>query len=99
MIKLNQELRQLCEDVILNQNNDNNQATEALIQYADEVKAKGQDGGKAAEDNSTKMAWRNKSVEERLAHSLINGITDFIDADTEEARLNTTNLLKSLKVL
>ena len=90
-------LRQLCEDVILNQNNDNNQATEALIQYADEVKAKGQDGGKAAEDNSTKMAWRNKSVEERLAHSLINGITDFIDADTEEARLKYNEPLEVIE--
>lgn len=90
-------LRQLCEDVILNQNNDNNQATEALIQYADDVKAKGQDGGKAAEDNSTKMAWRNTSVEERLAHSLVNGITDFIDADTEEARLKYSEPLEVIE--
>jgi 5-methyltetrahydrofolate--homocysteine methyltransferase len=90
-------LRQLCEDVILNQNNDNNQATEALIQYADDVKAKGQDGGKAAEDNTTKMAWRNTSVEERLAHSLVNGITDFIDADTEEARLKYSEPLEVIE--
>jgi len=90
-------LRQLCEDVILNQNNDNNQATEALIQYADDVKAKGQDGGKAAEDNNTKMAWRNTSVEERLAHSLVNGITDFIDADTEEARLKYSEPLEVIE--
>jgi 5-methyltetrahydrofolate--homocysteine methyltransferase len=31
-------------------------------------------------------AWRNTSVEERLKHSLVNGITDYIDIDTEEAR-------------
>ena len=73
-------LRNLCEDVILNKNNDNNEATEALIQYADTVKAKGKVEVKSA-------AWREGTVEERLAHSLINGITDFIDADTEEARL------------
>ena len=81
------ELKQLCEDVILNQNNDDNQATEALIQYADALKAKGEDAGQVAEANSKKLAWRSGTVEERLAHSLINGITDFIDADTEEARL------------
>ena len=73
-------LRNLCEDVILNRNNENNEATEALIQYAETVKAKGKVEVKSA-------AWREGTVEERLAHSLINGITDFIDEDTEEARL------------
>ncbi len=81
------ELKKLCEDVILNRNNDDNQATEALIQYADALKAKGEDAGQVADANSKKLAWRSGTVEERLAHSLINGITDFIDADTEEARL------------
>ncbi len=81
------ELKKLCEDVILNQNNDENQATEALIQYADALKAKGEDAGQVADANSKKLAWRSGTVEERLAHSLINGITDFIEADTEEARL------------
>ena len=81
------ELKQLCEDVILNQNNDDNQATEALIQYADALKAKGEDAGQVADANSKKLAWRSGTVDERLAHSLINGITDFIDVDTEEARL------------
>src|SRR5579871_1114335 len=72
-------LRQLCEDVILNRNNDNNEATEKLIAFAETVKAKGKE---TVKDD----AWRNTSVEERLKHSLVNGITDFIDADTEEAR-------------
>ena len=72
-------LRQLCEDVILNKNNDNNEATEKLIAFAESVKAK----GKVEVKNE---AWRNTSVEERLKHSLINGITDYIDIDTEEAR-------------
>lgn len=81
-------LRNLCEDVILNKNNDNNQATEALIQYADNIKASGENAGQSSEEtNKIKLAWRNDTVEKRLAHSLINGITDFIDADTEEARL------------
>jgi len=72
-------LRELCEDVILNRNNDNNEATEKLIIHADKVKAKGK-----VEVKDEK--WRNEPVEKRLAHSLVNGITDFIDADTEEAR-------------
>jgi len=74
------KLKQLCEDVILNRNNDNNQATEALINFAETVKAKGKVEVKDE-------AWRNDAVEKRLAHSLVNGITDYIDADTEEARL------------
>jgi 5-methyltetrahydrofolate--homocysteine methyltransferase len=73
-------LRQLCEDVILNKNNDNNEATEKLISFAETVKAKGKE---IIKDEK----WRNESVEERLKHSLVNGITDYIDADTEEARL------------
>jgi len=72
-------LRALCEDVILNRNNDNNEATEKLIQHAETVKAKGKVEIKDE-------AWRKEPVEKRLAHSLINGITDYIDEDTEEAR-------------
>jgi 5-methyltetrahydrofolate--homocysteine methyltransferase len=72
-------LRELCEDVILNRNNDNNEATEKLIAFAETVKAKGKVEVKDE-------AWRNTSVEERLKHSLVNGITDYIDIDTEEAR-------------
>jgi 5-methyltetrahydrofolate--homocysteine methyltransferase len=73
------QLRNLCEDVILNRNNDNNEATEKLIAFAETVKAKGKVEVKDE-------AWRNNTVEERLKHSLVNGITDYIDADTEEAR-------------
>jgi 5-methyltetrahydrofolate--homocysteine methyltransferase len=73
------QLREMCEDVILNRNNDNNEATERLINFAETVKAKGKE---IVKDD----AWRNTSVEERLKHSLVNGITDYIDADTEEAR-------------
>ena len=73
-------LKTLCEDVILNRNNDNNEATEKLIAFAETVKSKGKVEVKDE-------AWRNTSVEERLKHSLVNGITDYIDADTEEARL------------
>jgi len=73
-------LRNLCEDVILNKNNDDNGATEKLIVFAETVKAKGKETVKDEK-------WREEEVEKRLTHSLVNGITDYIDADTEEARL------------
>jgi 5-methyltetrahydrofolate--homocysteine methyltransferase len=73
------QLRELCEDVILNRNNDNNEATEKLIAFAETVRS----SGKAEVKNE---AWRSGTVEERLKHSLVNGITDYIDTDTEEAR-------------
>jgi len=73
------ELRSLCEDVLLNRDNDSNEATEKLIRLAETVKSKGKD---IVKDES----WRKEPVEKRLAHALINGITDYIDADTEEAR-------------
>ena len=71
------KLRQLCEDVILNRNPE---ATDKLLAFAETVKAK----DKSEVKNE---AWRQGTVEERLKHSLVNGITDYIDADTEEARL------------
>jgi 5-methyltetrahydrofolate--homocysteine methyltransferase len=72
-------LKKLCEDVILNRNNDHNEATESLIQFAETVKAK----GKVQVKDET---WRLASVEKRLSHALVNGITTYIDEDTEEAR-------------
>jgi len=73
------ELRELCENVILNRNNNNNEATEKLIAFADKVKSKGKE--KVKDDS-----WRKGTVEERLTHSLVNGIIDYIEEDTEEAR-------------
>jgi 5-methyltetrahydrofolate--homocysteine methyltransferase len=73
-------LRELCEDVIMNRNNDHNQTTEKLISFAETVKAH----GKVEKKDD---AWRGTSVQERLKHALVNGITDYIEADTEEARV------------
>src|SRR5665811_117237 len=70
-------LKELCEDVILNRNDD---ATDRLLAFADTVIAK----GKAVVKDEV---WRNEPVEKRLSHALVNGITDYIDSDTEEARL------------
>jgi 5-methyltetrahydrofolate--homocysteine methyltransferase len=68
--------RDLCEDVILNRNPE---ATDKLLAFAETVKAK--DKVEVKDE-----AWRSGPVEERLKHALVNGITEFIDADTEEAR-------------
>lgn len=84
------QLRELCEDVILNRNNENNEATDKLISFAETVKAKGKVEVKDE-------AWRNTTVEERLKHALVNGITDYIDTDTEEARLKYSRPLEVIE--
>ncbi len=70
------DLLELVEDVLLNRRPD---ATERLVTFAETVKQKGR---AAAKDDE----WRKGTVEERLAHALVKGITDYIDQDTEEAR-------------
>jgi 5-methyltetrahydrofolate--homocysteine methyltransferase len=70
------QLRELCEDITLNRRAD---ATERLVNFAETVRAKGKEEIKDE-------AWRNNSVEERLKHALVNGVTDYIELDTEEAR-------------
>jgi 5-methyltetrahydrofolate--homocysteine methyltransferase len=65
------------EDVLLNRKPD---ATENLVTFAETVKAKKEETVEEAE-------WRKGTVESRLTHSLIKGITEFIEDDTEEARL------------
>jgi 5-methyltetrahydrofolate--homocysteine methyltransferase len=71
------DVRERVEDVILNRRSD---ATERLIEIAGQVKGEGK---KRAED----LGWREASVEKRLEHALVHGITDFVAADVEEARL------------
>jgi 5-methyltetrahydrofolate--homocysteine methyltransferase len=83
-------LKQLCEDVILNKNNDENGATEKLIAFAETVKAKGKE---VIKDER----WRNDPVEKRMEHALVHGITEYIDADTEEARLNYAKPLEVIE--
>jgi len=70
------ELLVLVEDVLFNRNEN---ATEALTDYAARVKG----GGRVIEKD---MSWRETSVEKRLSHALVKGITEFIEEDTEEAR-------------
>ncbi|MBA2431505.1 MAG: methionine synthase, partial [Chthoniobacterales bacterium] len=77
------ELLTRVEDVLLNRRDD---ATERLVDFAESVKAK----DKAPVE---KEAWRSGTVEERLSHALVKGIVDFIDADTEEARQQSSRPL------
>ena len=72
------ELREACEDVVLNRRKD---ATERLLALAENFKGK----GKQAREQD--LAWRTWPVEKRLEHALVNGITDYIEEDVEEARL------------
>jgi len=67
-------LRERVEDVVLNRRPD---AGERLVEVAESAKG-------AAKDDSTRLAWRAKPVEERLSHALVHGINDFIVDDTEE---------------
>jgi 5-methyltetrahydrofolate--homocysteine methyltransferase len=71
------DLRERVEDVIWNRRPD---ATERLIEIAGQVKGEGK---KRTED----LGWRESTVEKRLEHALVHGITDFVAADVEEARL------------
>jgi len=71
------ELRDAVEDVVLNRSPD---AGEKLVQLAETVKG----GGKALVED---LEWRNGTVQDRLTHALVRGITTFIVDDTEEARL------------
>ncbi len=70
------ELLAHVEDVLFNRRPD---ATERLVEYAGTVKGSGT-------KKATDLVWRTTPVEERLSHALVHGITDFIEADVEEAR-------------
>lgn len=74
--EIDKELLEHVEDVLLNRRPD---ATERLVDFAETVKQKGKVAVAAEE-------WRLGTVEARLSHALVKGITDYIDADTEEAR-------------
>lgn len=69
------------EDVLLNRSPE---ATDVLLDYAEELKNSG--GDKKKKGSAANLEWREGSVDERISHALVKGITDFIEADTEEAR-------------
>ena len=75
---LDPELREACEDVVLNRRAD---AAERLLALAERHRGHGK------EKKEADLAWREWPVEKRLSHALVHGITDFIEVDVEEARL------------
>ena len=70
------DLLERVEDVVLNRRED---ATERLVEFAESVKGQGA-------KREVNLEWRESSVEERLVHSLVKGIVDYIEEDVEEAR-------------
>ncbi|HEV2365713.1 MAG TPA: methionine synthase [Caulobacteraceae bacterium] len=76
--EIDPELREAVEDVVLNRKRG---ATERLVELAPKYK-----GGKAIE-REVDLAWRSAPVDKRLEHALVHGVSDYVDADVEEARL------------
>jgi len=76
---IDRDLRDACEDVVLNGRSD---ATERLLAIAERFRSAG-----AREAKPQDLGWREWPVDKRIAHALVNGLTDHIEADTEEARL------------
>jgi 5-methyltetrahydrofolate--homocysteine methyltransferase len=71
------ELRQTCEDVILNRDPG---ASERLLALAEKFR------GKEKQTKEQDLAWREWPVDKRLSHALVHGITEYIEVDTEDAR-------------
>ena len=79
--QIDPDLREACEDVVLNRApKQGGTATERLLDIAERFR------GDKREEKTRDLAWREWTVEKRLEHSLVNGITEFVEADTEEAR-------------
>jgi 5-methyltetrahydrofolate--homocysteine methyltransferase len=82
--KIDPELRDACEDVVLNRRKD---STERLVTLAEKFK------GAGARVQEKDAAWRESSVETRLEYALVNGVADYIEIDVEEARLKSARPL------
>ncbi len=82
------KLRDAVEDAVLNRTPD---ATDNLLAMAGEFAGTGEVAEKETQE------WRNLPVTERLSHALVKGITDFIDEDTEEARLSFNRPLEVIE--
>lgn len=82
-----EDLLERVEDVLLNRRDD---ATERLLEFAETVSGTGK---KKVVD----QAWRKGEVQDRLTHALVKGITDFIEEDTEEARLTCERPLQVIE--
>jgi len=93
------DLLKLVEDVVLNRSND---ATERLIEKADQIKLEEEEAksaGTTKQAAPTQETWRSTSVEERLKHALVKGIDAYIDKDVEEARQNSAAYPRPLNII
>lgn len=82
------DLLEHVEDVLLDRRDD---ATERLLDFAEQVKG---DGKQQVRD----MAWREGTLQERITHALVKGITEFIEEDTEEARLLANKPIEVIEI-
>lgn len=87
--EIDKNLLEHVEDVLLNRRDD---ATELLLALAESYKGDFKINEKAIQE------WRNGSVQERLTHSLVKGIDEFIEIDVEEARINATKAIEVIEV-
>ncbi|EGQ9293129.1 methionine synthase [Vibrio vulnificus] len=85
-----ERLREAVEDVVLNRRDD---ATERLLEIAEEYR----ENAVGKQEDASALEWRTWSVEKRLEHALVKGITEFIVEDTEEARLNASKPLEVIE--
>ncbi|MDS1863423.1 methionine synthase [Vibrio vulnificus] len=85
-----EKLREAVEDVVLNRRDD---ATERLLEIAEEYR----ENAVGKQEDASALEWRTWSVEKRLEHALVKGITEFIVEDTEEARLNASKPLEVIE--
>jgi len=83
------DLLEHVEDVILNRRDD---ATERLLDFAENVK------GEVKSDEKAVQEWRFGTVQERITHSLVKGIDAFIEEDVEEARLAATKPIEVIEI-
>jgi 5-methyltetrahydrofolate--homocysteine methyltransferase len=83
------DLLELVEDVILNRRDD---ATERLLDFAEQVKDIQKTGEKLIQE------WRNGTVQERLTHSLVKGIDQYIEEDVEEARKEANRPINVIEI-
>ena len=85
---IDKELLEYVEDVLLNRRDD---ATERLLDFAENVK------GGAKEANTDRLKWRELPLQERISHSLIKGIDEFVNEDMEAARLSVQRPLEVIE--
>lgn len=95
--KIDPELRQKVENVILNKSPD---AAELLLELAEKIRQQNESGKNQKSDSAslaTTQNWRNAPLEERISHSFVKGIDQYIEIDTEEARLKYESPLKVIE--